>query len=75
MQYKIKVKANAKENKIEFDGNIYRVSIKEKPIEGRANKAVIKLFKKELNINIRIVKGLKSSEKTIELINGQAHKE
>ncbi|MFH1331746.1 MAG: DUF167 domain-containing protein [archaeon] len=67
MLYKLKVKTNAKENKIEFDGQTYKVSIKEKPIEGKANKAIIKLFKKELNKNIRIVKGLKSSEKTIEV--------
>ncbi|MFH1210782.1 MAG: DUF167 domain-containing protein [archaeon] len=67
MQHKLKVKANAKENKIELKDNTYSVSIKEKPIEGRANKAIIKLFKKELNKNIRIIKGLKSNEKIIEI--------
>lgn len=67
MQYNLKVKANAKENRIDFDGEEYRVSIKEKPVEGRANKAIIKLFKKELNKTIRIVKGLRSKDKTIEI--------
>ncbi len=67
MQHKLIVKTNAKENKIELDGNTYRVSIKEKPVEGKANKAIIKLFKKELNQNIRIIRGLKSREKTIEI--------
>ncbi|MEM4245632.1 MAG: DUF167 domain-containing protein [Candidatus Nanoarchaeia archaeon] len=69
MGYQLKVKTNAKENKIEFKDGIYFVSIKEKPIEGKANKAIIKLFKKELKKNIRIIKGLKSSEKVIELLD------
>lgn len=65
--FKLTVKTNAKENKIEFDGKEYKASIKEKPVEGRANKAIIKLFKKQLKKNIRIVRGLKSSEKIIEV--------
>lgn len=69
MLFKVLVKTNSKENKIELKDGIYFVSIKEKPIEGKANRAIIKLFKKELNKNIRIVKGLKSSEKMIELID------
>lgn len=68
MQYRLKVKTNAKENKIELKDNVYYVSIKEKPVEGKANKAIVKLFKKELNKNIRIIKGLKSREKIIEII-------
>ena len=67
MQYKLKVKANAKENKIELKDNTYYVSIKEKPIEGKANTAIVKLFKKELGKKIRITKGLESREKTIEI--------
>jgi len=67
MQHKLKVKTNAKENKIELKEKTYFASIKEKPIEGKANKAIIKLFKKELNKTIRIVKGLRSNEKVIEI--------
>ena len=67
MQYKLKVKANAKENKIELKDNTYYVSIKEKLIEGKANTAIVKLFKKELGKKIRITKGLESREKTIEI--------
>jgi uncharacterized protein (TIGR00251 family) len=67
MQYKLKAKANAKENKIELKDNTYYVSIKEKPIEGKANTAIVKLFKKELGKKIRIIKGLKTNEKVIEI--------
>ncbi len=68
MKYKLKVKANAKEDKIEFDGISYKVSIKEKPLGGKANQAIVKLFKKELGKQIRIIKGLRSSDKIIEVI-------
>ncbi len=68
MKYKLKVKANAKEDKIEFDGILYKVSIKEKPLEGKANQAIVKLFKKKLGKQIRITKGLRSSDKVIEII-------
>lgn len=67
MHYKLKVRANSKHDNIEFDGKEYKVSIKEKPIEGKANLAIVKLFKKQLNKRIRIVKGFSSSEKIIEV--------
>ncbi len=65
---KIKVKTNQPVNKIiEKDGG-YLVTIKEKPEKGRANLAIIKLFKKELKKNIKIVSGFKSREKFIKFI-------
>lgn len=74
MIFKVIVKAGSKENKIEVDSGVYRVSLKEKPIEGRANKALIKLFKKELNKTIRIVRGLRNNEKFVEIVSDQARK-
>jgi len=65
---KIHVKTSRpKEEIIEKDG-FYLVKIKEKPEKGRANLAVVRLFKKELKKNIRIVSGFKSREKLIEII-------
>ena len=62
------VKTNQPVNKIiEKDGG-YLVTIKEKPEKGRANLAIIKLFKKELKKNIKIVSGFKSREKFIKFI-------
>ena len=46
----------------------YEVWIKEKPLEGKANVALVKLFKKHLKMNIKIIKGLKSRNKIIEVI-------
>lgn len=65
---RIMVKTNQPVNKIiEKDGG-YLVTIKEKPEKGRANLAIIKLFKKELKKNIKIVSGFKSREKFIKFI-------
>ena len=65
---KIRVKTNQAINKIiEKDGH-YIVSVKENPEKGRANLAVVKLFKRELKKNIRIISGFKSKEKLIEFI-------
>lgn len=74
MLFKVIVKAGSKESRIEFDNGVYKVSLKEKPIEGRANKSLIKLFKKELGKTIRIVRGLRSNEKFIEIVSDQARK-
>lgn len=61
------VKANAKEDKIELVNGIYKISLKAKAKNNEANIALIKLFKKKLGMNVRIVKGLKSKRKLLEL--------
>ena len=45
----------------------YLVCVKERAIEGKANKAVLKLLKKYFGKQVRILKGLKSREKIISL--------
>ena len=70
-KFKIIVKANAKENKIEgFDinKNAYIVRIKAKPEDNKANIEIIKFLSKQLKKKIRIASGLKSKEKIIEAI-------
>ena len=60
----VKVKSAAKEEKIEkIDKRNFRISVKEPPVEGRANQAVIKALAKYLGIatsNIKIISGLTS---------------
>ncbi len=64
---KIKVKANAKENKVEDKGgDYYLVSVKEKAKDNKANLAVIKLLSKYFKKRVKIVRGLRSKEKVIE---------
>lgn len=65
---KIKIKTNQNKDEILEKDGYYEVKIKERPEKGRANLAIIKLFKKELKRNIRIVSGFKSREKLIEFI-------
>ncbi|MDD5133760.1 MAG: DUF167 family protein [Candidatus Nanoarchaeia archaeon] len=67
MKIKIKVKTGQKENKIIKENDSYIVYIKERPEHGKANLAIIKLFKKKLKKDIRIVSGFTSKEKIIEL--------
>lgn len=70
---KIKVKTNSKEKKIVYNQNtdsriiIHLIS---KPIKNKANKELIRLLSKKLNVStnqIQIIAGLKSKNKTIRI--------
>ncbi len=72
IKFKIKVSANAKNNSIEFCDDFIKVRIKERAIEGRANKAIIEFFSeifKYPKSKISILNGDKSSIKTIQIIS------
>lgn len=69
-KFKVIVKPNSKENKIiEFnkDSNTYKIQIKAKPEDNKANIKLIKFLSKSLKKKVRIVSGFKSREKIIEL--------
>jgi len=65
---------NTHSNKTEVVKNpdgIYKIYISTPPIEGKANKKIIELLASFFDIpksNIKIIRGLKSKVKTIELI-------
>jgi len=70
---KINVKTNSKEKKIVYNQNtdswiaIYLIS---KPIKNKANKELIRLLSKKLNVStnqIQIITGLKNENKTIRI--------
>ena len=66
--FKIIVKPNSPKNKIlSYDKNkqAYKVNIKAKPEDNKANIEIIKFFSKILKKRIKIVKGLKSKVKVI----------
>ena len=69
-RFKIIVRPNSKENKIEFDKekSIYRVGIRAKPHDNKANIKIIKFLSKSLKKKVRIVAGFKSREKFIEIV-------
>ena len=66
--FKIIVKPNSPKNQVityDKDRKAYRVAIKAKPENNKANVEIIKFFSKLLKKQVRIVKGLKSKEKVI----------
>lgn len=71
-KFKIIVKPNSRENKIEGfdkDRNAYRISIKSKPEDNKANIEVIKFLSKLLKKKVKIASGFKSKEKIVEIID------
>ena len=71
VKFKIKVSANSKSNSIDFCEEFIKVRIKERAIEGRANKAIIDFLSDLLKCpksKISILNGDKSSIKTLEII-------
>jgi uncharacterized protein (TIGR00251 family) len=71
MQKRVKVKPNAKQQKIEelADGSL-NVHLKSPPIDGKANEELIKLLAKNFDVpksSIRIKSGATSRQKLIEI--------
>lgn len=70
MLLNVKVIPNAKKEQIKNTENGLRIYVTVPPADGRANKAVIKLLSKELNIaksKIEIIQGEKGREKIIKI--------
>jgi len=72
MKISVKVKSNAKKETLErLSDDHYAISVKEPPLEGRANYAVIRVLSKHLGINIsriNIISGRTSKNKIIEIL-------
>ena len=69
-KFKILVKPNSKENKIErFDKerNAYIIHIKAKPEDNKANTEIIKFLSRLLKRKVSILSGFKSREKIIQV--------
>ncbi|TKJ17264.1 hypothetical protein CEE44_01890 [Candidatus Woesearchaeota archaeon B3_Woes] len=70
-KFRVIVKTKSNSNKlIGFDKEkqAYLLNIKSVPEKGQANKEIIKFLSKLLKKQVRIVRGLKSKDKTIEII-------
>ena len=72
MKITVKAKPAAREDKIEEqEGGLFVVSVKEPPVKGRANLAIIKLLANYFSVstsNVRIISGQTSRNKVIEVI-------
>ncbi|HLD30635.1 MAG TPA: DUF167 domain-containing protein [Patescibacteria group bacterium] len=73
MKIFVQAKPSAREEKIEkMDESHYTVSVKEPPIKGLANEAIIKAVAGFFNISrasVRIVSGYTSRQKILEVLN------
>ncbi len=70
--FKIIVKANSTKNKIiRYDSNkeAYKINIKAKAEDNKANTEIIKFLSRLLKKKVKIIKGLKSKEKIIKVID------
>ena len=68
--FKIKVVANSKNDSLEFEAEFIKVKIKQRAIEGKANKAIIEFLSDILKFSksrIEILNGHKSAIKTIKI--------
>ncbi len=67
---KLNVRTNCKSQKVVNNGDFLTIFLKSKPIQNKANKELINLIKKRLNISsnqIQIISGSKRQDKLIKL--------
>ncbi len=71
MKIFVKVKANTSQEKIEKkDSNYFEIWTKKPAINGKANKAVLKLLAEYFSVSLsetKIISGIKSKEKIIQI--------
>ena len=68
MRISVTVKTNASESRVEKIGdNDYMVMVKEPPKQGRANAALLKLLSRHFEGRARIISGVTSRKKFIEI--------
>jgi len=68
MIIEVKVRPNSKEQEIvKISENEYKISLKEKAEDNKANIELLKLLKRQFDKEVRIVKGLKSRNKIVEI--------
>ncbi len=77
MKISVIVKPNMNEERIEKEGGIYTVFVKEPARENKANRAVIELFSEYFKVpksKIFILSGLRSKQKIIEIKGLDIHR-
>jgi len=68
MKIEIKLHPNSSQEKvIKTSEKEYEVWIKEKPLEGKANEELTKILKKYFKKPVKIIRGLKSRKKIVEV--------
>ena len=67
MIIQVLVKVNQNEEKIIKENNYYKVLLKNKPVNNKANNELINLLEKYFKLKVKKIIGSKSRKKTIEL--------
>lgn len=65
---KIKVIPNSKKNELKEENKQLKLYLHAVPDKNKANRELIKFFKKELGLNVEIRSGLKSREKVLKIL-------
>ena len=65
---KIKVTPNSKKNKLVEENKQLKFYLKAIPDKNKANKELIKIFKKEFNLKVEIKSGKRSREKILKVL-------
>jgi uncharacterized protein (TIGR00251 family) len=71
LKIQVKVKPNSKTDEVGQEGDNFVIKVKDPPMEGKANQAVIKLLAKHFGVSqgqVRILSGFKSKNKVIEVV-------
>lgn len=71
MRIAVRVKPRSRSEEVSVEGDTYVVKVKAPPVEGRANRAVLRLLAKHLGVSesrLRMVSGFSSRNKVIEVI-------
>jgi len=68
MKIKVKVKpGSSKQNIVKISDEVYEVNLKSRPEDGKANAELLKMLRKEFKKDIKILRGLTSKNKIIEV--------
>lgn len=70
MKLKIKVVPSAKHNRLVEENETYKVYLTAPPVEGKANEALVEFLAEHFKVKrrqIKIVSGLKSRQKVVEI--------
>ena len=68
-QLKVKVTPSSSKTEIkEIKDNVVKININAPPEKDKANKELVKFFKKQFKLSVRIKAGKTSREKTLEII-------
>jgi len=63
---RIRAVPNAKKDEV-IEGEPLTVRVKAPPVKGQANKAIVKLLSKHFNAKVRIISGMRSKNKVVEI--------